>query len=193
MSRKLRKTLFTGPDLRYYILICDGMGTGMGAAREGQSAASLLQQMLSAGFPAEYAFRSVNSLLVLRGRAGAVTMDLAELQLDSGRAVVYKWGAAPSYLIRDHGAEKIGTATPPPGLSVTDGRETVERLSLRRGEVLIMVSDGVAGEEALRRIGRISAQPPGELAAKILQYGVQGAEDDATVAAVTLLPGTTPI
>ena len=56
-----------------------------------------------------------------------------------------------------------------------------------------MVSDGVAGEEALRRIGRISAQPPGELAAKILQYGAQGAEDDATVAAVALLPGTTPI
>ena len=169
------------------------MGTGMGAAQEGQSAASLLQQMLSAGFPAEFALRSLNSLLVLRGRAGAVTMDLAEILLDSGRAAVYKWGAAPSYLIRDNEAEKIGTATPPPGLSVTDGRETVERLSLRRGEVLIMVSDGVAGEEALRRIGRISAQPPGELAAKILQYGAQGAEDDATVAAVTLLPGTTPI
>jgi stage II sporulation protein E len=120
-------------------------------------------------------------------------MDLTEIQLDTGRASVYKWGAAPSYLIRENEAEKIGTATPPPGLSVTDGRETVERLSLRRGEVLIMVSDGVAGEEALRRIGRISAQPPGELAAKILQYGAQGAEDDATVAAVTLLPGTTPI
>ena len=184
---------FYGTNLRYYILLCDGMGTGLGAAQEGQSAASLLRQMLSAGFPAEYALRSVNSLLVLQGRAGAVTLDLAEIQLDTGRAAVFKWGAAPSYMIRDNGAEKIGTATPPPGLSVTDGRETVERLSLRRGEVLIMVSDGVAGEEALRRIGRISAQPPGELAAKILQYGTQSAEDDATVAAVALLPGTTPI
>ena len=180
---------FAGPGLRYYILLCDGMGTGLGAAREGQSAASMLQQMLSAGFPAEYALRSMNSMLVLRGRAGAVTMDLAEIQLDTGRASVYKWGAAPSYLIRENEAEKIGTATPPPGLSVTDGRETVERLSLRRGEVLILLSDGVDGEAALRRLGGISAQPPGELAAKILEFGARGQEDDATVAAICLSPG----
>ena len=180
---------FRGPGCRYYILLCDGMGTGLGAAQEGQSAASLLRQMLCAGFPAEHALRSLNSLLVLRGRAGAVTMDLAEIHLDSGRAAVYKWGAAPSYLLRGGMAEKIGTATPPPGLSITEGRETVERLSLRRGEVLIMTSDGVDGEDALRRERRISALPPGELAAKILEYGARSGEDDATVAALRLSPG----
>jgi serine phosphatase RsbU (regulator of sigma subunit) len=182
---------FPGPGCKYYILICDGMGTGLGAAQEGQSAASLLRQMLSAGFPAEHALRSLNSLTVLRGRAGAVTVDLAEIQLDSGRAAVYKWGAAPSYLIRDGGAEKIGTAGPPPGLSIKNARETVQRLSLRRGEVLILLSDGVDGEGALRRIKMISTQPPGELAAKVLEFGARNAEDDATVAAVRLFPGTT--
>ena len=182
---------FPGPGCKYYILICDGMGTGLGAAQEGQSAASLLRQMLSAGFPAEHALRSLNSLTVLRGRAGAVTVDLAEIQLDSGRASVYKWGAAPSYLIRDGGAEKIGTAGPPPGLSIKNARETVQRLSLRRGEVLILLSDGVDGEGALRRIKMISTQPPGELAAKVLEFGARNAEDDATVAAVRLFPGTT--
>lgn len=182
---------FAGPNCRYYILLCDGMGTGTGAAAEGQSAVSMLHQMLLSGFPAEYALRSINSLLVLRQRSGAVTVDLAELDLSSGRVVLYKWGAAPSILIRDGTAEKIGTATPPPGLSVTENRETVDRLSLRRGEVLILLSDGVAGEDALRRMGRISALPPGELAAKILEVGARDREDDATVAAVTLLPGTT--
>ena len=182
---------FPGPGCRYYILLCDGMGTGIGAAQEGESAASLLRQMLSAGFPADHALRSLNSLTVLRGRAGAVTMDLAEIHLDTGRAVIYKWGAAPSYLIADGGAEKIGTAGPPPGLSVKDTRETVERLSLRRGEVLILVSDGVDGEAALRRMRRLDSMPPGELAAKILELGARNGEDDATVAAVRLFPGTT--
>ena len=179
---------FPGVGCRYYVLLCDGMGTGLGAAQEAQTAGELLRQMLSAGFPAEYALRSVNSLLTLRGQAGAVTLDLAELSLDSGRATVYKWGAAPSYLLREGTAEKIGTAGPPPGLSVRDSRETTHRLSLRRGEVLILTSDGVDGEGALRQFSVGSEQPPGELAAKILEYGSRESEDDATAAVIRLIP-----
>ena len=180
---------FAGAGCKYYILLCDGMGTGIGAAEAGERAANLLQRMLRAGLPGHYALRSVNSLLTLRGQAGAVTMDLAEVSLDTGRVQLYKWGAAPSYVLRAEFAEKIGTAGPPPGLSVGDNRETTDRLSLRRGEVLILLSDGVDGEAALRRMGGISAQPPGELAAKILEYGAREKEDDATVAAICLSPG----
>ena len=179
---------FSGVGGRYYLLLCDGMGTGLGAAQEGQTAAAMLRQMLSAGFPAEHALRSVNSLLVLRGRSGAVTMDLAEIRLDTGRVWLYKWGASPSWLVRDGMAEKIGTAGPPPGLSVCDGRESVERLSLGRGEVLILTSDGVDGEEALRHVSDASAVPPGELADRLLELGCGELRDDATVAVVRLSP-----
>ena len=180
---------FAGTGCRYYVLLCDGMGTGLGAAQEGQSAAALLRQMLSAGFPAEHALRSLNSLLALRSRAGAVSVDLLELRLDTGRAALYKWGAAPSLLLYDEMAEKIGTAGPPPGLSVTEGRETMERLSLRRGEVLVLLSDGVDGEAVQRGIALHAQRPPEELAAEILAGGTQDAQDDATVAVVRLLPG----
>lgn len=179
---------FVGTQCRYYVLLCDGMGTGIGAAQEGQDAASLLRQMLSAGFPAEHALRSVNSLLALRGRAAAVTIDLVELRLDCGRAAVYKWGAAPSLLLFEGLAEKIGTAGPPPGLSVTGGRETVERLSLRRGEVLVLLSDGVDGEAVRQRIVLQGQRPPEELAAEILEQGTQDTQDDATVAVIRLVP-----
>ena len=179
---------FVGTQCRYYVLLCDGMGTGIGAAQEGQDAASLLRQMLSAGFPAEHALRSVNSLLALRGRAAAVTIDLVELRLDCGRAAVYKWGAAPSLLLFEGLAEKIGTAGPPPGLSVTGGRETVERLSLRRGEVLVLLSNGVDGEAVRQRIVLQGQRPPEELAAEILEQGTQDTQDDATVAVIRLVP-----
>ena len=53
------------------------MGTGLGAAQDGFTAAGLLRQMLITGFPAEHALESLNSLLALRGTAGAVTADLA--------------------------------------------------------------------------------------------------------------------
>ena len=178
---------FPGAGCRYYVLLCDGMGTGLGAAQEGQSTGELLRQMLSAGFPPEHAFRSVNSILALRGQAGAVTLDLAEIRLDSGRVSLYKWGAAPSWILRPKGAEKIGTATPPPGLSVKDARESVIRLSLRRGEVLILVSDGAEIGESLRREA-FRPWPPGELAERLLKECEGAGEDDATVAVLRLSP-----
>ena len=179
---------FSGPGCKYYVLLCDGMGTGLGAAHEGNSTAELLRQMLCAGFPAEHAFRSVNSLLALRGQSGAATLDLAEIRLDSGRITLYKWGAAPSWVLRKKGAEKIGTATPPPGISVTEGRETVTRLSLGRGEVLILLSDGVEVGEILRRKGMAPDAPPGELAERLLELGCQNTSDDATAAVIRLHP-----
>ena len=181
-----RCLFFAGTGCRYYILLCDGMGSGQGAAAEGKAAATLLKKLLLAGFPGEYALRSLNSLCALRGLAGAATVDLAELQLDTGKGLLYKWGAAPSYLMSYAGTEKIGTAGPPPGLSVGESRETVERLSLRRGETLILLSDGVSGEDALRRAG--SEESLEALAEKLLQTGCRDRVDDATVAVVRLVP-----
>ena len=181
---------FPGVGLRYYILLCDGMGTGPGAAQEGRAAGELLKAMLTAGFPAEYAFRSFNSILALGNRAGAVTLDLAEVRLDNGRAKLYKWGASPSYLMGKSGTEKIGTATPPPGIQVTDVRETVIRLSLCRGEVLILVSDGLQTGECLGRCLTEGLLTPGEVAQRLLEEcGAE--EDDATVAVVRLVPRRT--
>jgi len=183
-----RCTAFPGPGCTYYILLCDGMGTGLGAAQESLNASSLLRKLLTAGFPAEHSLRTVNSLLALGGSAGAVTIDLAQLHLDTGIASVYKWGAAPSWVVTRQGVEKIGTATPPPGLSIHTAQETVEKLSLRRGEALILLSDGVDGEAVLRQLSLTPDAPPGELAAMILEKGGGSAEDDATAAVVRLRP-----
>lgn len=179
---------FPGTEGRYYVLLCDGMGTGLGAVQEGRTVGTMLRRLLSAGYPAEYALRSINSICALRDRAGAVTMDLAEIQLDSGRVVLYKWGAAPSYLIGAVGAEKIGTAGPPPGLSVTDYRESMERLSLRRGQMLVMVSDGIGETEALRCCMDSVGKSCGEVAVALLATGQVSGQDDATVVTVTLDP-----
>lgn len=181
---------FAGANCQYYVLLCDGMGTGMGAEEEGRTAAQLLKRLLTAGYPAEYALRSLNSLCTLRGSAGAVTVDLAQLDLRKGKATLYKWGAAPSWLLHGAVTEKIGTAGAPPGLSVTETRETVDRLSLRRGETLILLSDGVDGEAAMRRASELTHLTPGEMAPKVLQYGKGNGSDDATAAIIRLYPQT---
>ena len=179
---------FAGTAGRYYVLLCDGMGTGIGAAQEAKAGADMLKRLLSSGFPAEYALRSLNSLCALRSRAGAVTVDLVEIRLDTGAVALYKWGAMPSYAVSRLGAEKIGTAGSPPGLSVTEFRETVDRLSLRRGETLVMLSDGVDGEDVLRRAAGWWREPAGEVAASVLETVDGDNGDDATAVVVRLRP-----
>ena len=183
---------FPGSDCRYFVLLCDGMGTGLGAAREGEQAGKLLKQMLTAGFPPEHALKTLNSLLVLQGNAGAASVDLAEIFLESGIAHIYKWGAAPSWVLHRRGIEKIGTATPPPGISVEESSMAVEKLSLRRGEVLILVSDGVNGA-LLQEFSDVPADGPlGTLAVGILEKCAAKEEDDATAALIRLRPAGLP-
>lgn len=176
---------FPGTGSKYYVLLCDGMGTGMGAVREGQAAGQILQRLLGAGFPADYALRSLNSLCALRDRAGAVTVDLAEIMLDTGRTTLYKWGAAPSYVMNKEGAQRLGQAGPPPGISVDATVESKERLSLRSGQWLVLASDGVDSADALACCMEGTGVPVAELANRIL-HGQQALSDDATIVVVRL-------
>ena len=181
-----RCIMFPGTKCRYYVVLCDGMGNGPGAMQEAKSATEILRRLLSAGYPARYALRSLNSLCALRSRAGIVTIELLEIGLDTGKATLYKWGAAPSYLISGYGAEKIGTAGPPPGLSLNNKGEMTYQLSLRRGELLLLVSDGIGQTEALNCCLQNTLATPGELARNILTFGQRSGEDDATVVTVNL-------
>ena len=179
---------FAGPQCRYYLLLCDGMGTGVGAAAEAKAAGDMLRRLLMAGYPSAYALRSINSLCTLRGRAGAVTMDLAEVHLDTGKVMLYKWGAAPSWLLSADGAEQIGQCSPPPGISVADCTETVDRVSLRHGQMLVLLSDGIDNRIIAEQIDLMTDEPPGSLAAKLLEAGRTEGTDDTTAAVLRLTP-----
>ena len=175
---------FPGTGNQYYVLLCDGMGTGEAARRESREATTLLQQMLSAGIPAEYALRSLNSLAILREIGGCTTVDLLQIHLDTGRGILYKWGGACSWLIQGGQLRRLGDAMPPPGVS-RESRETAEHVALNRGETLILRSDGAEDGKLLQLPeGEYSA---GELAAWLLESSGAG-RDDATVAVVHLLP-----
>ena len=182
---------FAGSDCRYFVVLCDGMGTGLGAAREGETAGKLLRKLLLAGFPAEHALKSLNSLLILRGSAGAVSVDLAEISLETGIVWNYKWGAAPGWILTRRGAERMGTATPPPGIGMDPVPVAAKKLSLRRGEVLILVSDGVKEEVMARLPGSKADGSLGELATEILNQCTDR-DDDATAALIRLRPAGRP-
>lgn len=181
-----RVSAFAGAECRFFVVLCDGMGTGLGAAEESRQASNLIREMLSAGLPPETVLGSLNSQLALMNRGGAVTVDLAEVRLDSGKVWIYKWGAGPSVLLRRRKPVMIGSSGPPPGLGVGEGRENVSHVALDRQEVLLMLSDGIRTDKAFQWAAIAEDAQTGAIAEQVLADG-GGPEDDATVVAVRLI------
>ena len=173
----------------FYLILCDGMGTGPGAASESGAAISILRTLLQSGAEPAEAMEFLNGIYVLRENGGFATVDLLRADLSSGQAQLLKWGAAPSYLKKRQEVEKIGTATPPPGIGVGEEYRPEEtELSLSKGEMLILTSDGAGGEAAERFLRQYTGLSPKELAAGIVSSGSNQAEDDRTAAVITLRP-----
>ena len=180
---------FPGPGLRYYVLLCDGMGTGPGAAQESESALRILTGLLQAGMPASEALGTLNDLYVLRETGGFSTADLLELHLDTGRAGLYKWGPAPSYLKHRRSAKRWGQPLPPPGVGIGEAHQAeVIRLSLQKEETVVLISDGLESEETQSQIADFAGQAPKALAAALVAAAPAGEADDRTAVAVCLRP-----
>ena len=175
---------FAGVGSRYYVLLCDGMGTGEEAGKESRDAVQMLKRLLQAGLPADCALSTFNDLCILRGMGGCSTVDLAELYLDSGKAVLYKWGAAPSYLVEEDDVLTLGQESLPPGLRA--GQAQTHQLPMNRGQVLVLTSDGLQPKSVLSRVSLRLA--PEELAALLLNRGRPDPNDDATAVVIRLRP-----
>lgn len=184
-----RGICFAARNLDYYVILCDGMGTGEGAAQCSGDTLRLLERLLRSGIAPEQALRLLNSCEILRGATCFSTVDLLQVHLSTGEGVLFKWGGAPSYFRDGEDVKIIGTATTPPGMGV-GGEHAPERyeLSLKRGEMLVLVSDGAGGMETEAAIASFRGDAPQELAA-LLIAGMP-AEDDMTAVAISLRPCT---
>ena len=169
----------------FHAVLCDGMGTGEPAAGLSTDCVHLLGDLLRAGVAPLDALRILNGTYLLRGDGCFSTVDLLHIDLTSGEAELLKWGAAPSYLRCGDTVKKLGTASLPPGVGVGgDHAPERYRLSLRGGEMLVLVSDGAGDAESA--VAGFAGDSPRELAA-LLIAGLP-AEDDMTAVAVALAP-----
>ena len=172
----------------FYLLLCDGMGTGESAAGEAGAAIAILRTLLQAGVRPQEAMELLNGIYILRDDGGFSTVDLLQADLTTGEVTLLKWGSAVSYIKRRSGVEKIGTASPPPGIGIGEEfRPEETTLSLGRGDLLVLLSDGAGGETAERYLRQCGGLSPKELAAGLIGCG-QKPEDDRTAAVLALQP-----
>ena len=188
---------FKHDDGSLYVLLCDGMGSGAPAQRESTLAVRLLEQFLRAGVRPENALRTLNSALALRNdeaAGGFTTIDLLRVDLFTGEAWVYKYGAAPTYVKKGAAVSRITGAALPAGLTSGDGAAPdTTALHLESGDCVLLVTDGVAGGEGDQwirdKLAAFNGGSPRELAQAILDEStaqVGAAADDRTVLALRL-------
>ena len=182
-------TWLKGEDGKLYLILCDGMGTGVEAAAESKLALRLLENFLRAGVDPEPALRTLSGALSLRGdqAVGFTTVDLLQTDLFSGESAVYKMGAAPTYVRRMGQVSRITGAALPAGLDPSGGASPdVTRLRLSPEDVVVLISDGVADsrEDGWVRtaLAEFDGGSPKELALRLLEESQThgGGGDDRT-------------
>ena len=187
-------TYFKRPDGKLYLLLCDGMGSGPEANRESSLAVRLLEQLLQAGVSADHALTTLSSALALRGEetGGFTTVDLLQIDLFTGEGELFKLGAAPTYVKKGEGVQRLSGSSLPAGLAEGEGR-ALDRFPLRLapGDCVLMVSDGICGagddgwlKERLERFA--PADSPKDLARDLITHSPVDATDDRTALVVRI-------
>jgi stage II sporulation protein E len=177
-----------------YFLLCDGMGSGLAARQDSDSALRLLEKFLRAGQPPRQALSTVGEALALRGEVhgGFTTVDLLQIDLFTGQGAVYKLGAAPTYLRREGRVERLCASSLPAGLMGQGGEEPdVFSLTLAPGDCVVMASDGVSNGQdddwLIRALEEFDGLSPQTLAQRLLADSRERAGgDDRTVIVVKM-------
>lgn len=184
-------------DGAFYVCICDGMGRGNEAAFTAAVCSVFLRRMLAAGNGVETSLRLLNS--IIRGKGGeecSAGVDILEVDLITGRAALYKGGAAPSYLRRGDKIYSLSTPSVPLGIiGELDAGRT--EFALEPGDLILMVSDGVlSGTDEdeggsyvwlLDLLASADSRPLEETARRALRMArIAGSRDDASAAVIAI-------
>ena len=178
---------------RMVMIVSDGMGSGGRAAVDGAMAAGILAKLAKAGISFDCALRIVNSaLLVKSGDESLATLDVARVDLFSGKAEFCKAGAAVSYVVRKGKIHRVDLPSLPAGI-LTEISFAKETYQLQEGDRLLMISDGVLTEGDAWLEGELLTwedQGEEEFAQRIVELAREkrkdGHDDDITVLAATI-------
>ncbi len=132
-------------EAKAYIILSDGMGTGGRAAIDSAMTVELFSRLIRAGVSLDSALNITNSALSVKSDDESLsTLDVAEIDLFDGSAILYKAGAASSFYTVSGKVRTVEMPSTPLGIlnKVKFSRYT---LKLRGGDTLIMVSDGILG------------------------------------------------
>lgn len=177
---------------RYLAILSDGMGSGKVARNQSRFAVETLSRLLNTGFDKESAVKIMNlSLFLKQTEESFATVDAVVVDLFEGNAEFIKIGASSSYVKSGENVKKITSDSLPAGI-VTDVTPCTEKIDIKGGDVIVLASDGVVGEDGNWIPSYIESckDKPQKLAEGLIKKAIvnQGhtAKDDMTVIAMLI-------
>jgi stage II sporulation protein E len=179
---------------QFVTLISDGMGTGGRAAVDSNMTVAVLSKLLKAGLSENCALQVANSALMVKSEDESLaTVDLAKIDLFTGKVELCKAGAPLTYIKKNsHLIKKTATSLP---IGILGGiKFAKESVKLSGGDVIVMVSDGAITkedkwlEQLIRNYRDEKAQ---DLAKAVVNEAIKrrndGHDDDITAVVVRLI------
>ncbi len=128
---------------RLLMMLCDGMGHGEKAHVQSEKTVELLLLLLEAGYTRHQAMKAVNGIMLGTQEERFSTVDLADVDLWTGEVSSEKLGACASWVVRGNHLKKIEGSSLPLGI-MQEASPTAAQYRLHSGDILILMSDGVA-------------------------------------------------
>lgn len=162
---------------------------------DGAMTAAMAESLLKAGIGFDSMLQTVNSALIAKsGDESLATMDIACIDLFSGKAEFRKAGAAGSVVRRGRRTELIEASSMPVGIMPSVEFAVTER-ELTAGDVVVLVSDGVVASGTEWLVDFVAncdeEENPNTLAERITEEAKRrrsdGHEDDVTALVLVVI------
>lgn len=178
---------------RYITIISDGMGTGGRAAVDGVMASSMAESLLKGGIGYDTTLRIINSALMSKSSDESLaTLDIASIDLFTGKAEFRKAGATGTFIRRGRRVDYVEEISLPVGIMSNISFASFEE-TLKENDIILMVSDGATacGTDWIKEIvGNFEDDDPANLAKQIVTEAKKqrndGHEDDITALAIKI-------
>jgi stage II sporulation protein E len=184
-----------------YIILSDGMGSGSRARIDSAFACGMLVKLLRAGIGLPSALEIINnSLLVKSSDESFATLDICKIDLYTGKAELYKAGAAASYIRCNKRVVKAAGRGLPVGIGYKAVYES-QSFIIGNSDLIIMASDGAELNETWleheltvnKHLSSSDLNETAKVLADAARYSserdedAKGREDDISVIAVKLV------
>ena len=131
-------------DNKFFVVLCDGMGSGDDAMHQSRLTARLFEKFLKAGFDKETSLRMINSALALKAdQESFSTVDILEIDTETGDCEFLKIGSAQSFIKKKKEIGTISSKSLPVGILENIDAKPL-RCKVEAGDIILMVTDGIS-------------------------------------------------
>ena len=178
----------------FLMALSDGMGSGGYARKVSEAAISLIEAFYRAEMPEETVLKTINKLLSFNRDERFTCIDIAAVNLETGRADFVKIGSPAGIIVREGEIKVLESTSLPLGI-IENLKPTVCSEMLKSGDIVVFMSDGItsafpSSTELYEFLQGLKPLNPQSLADKILAGALERAghtaSDDMTVVCTRL-------